>query len=81
MNDTVYRQAAIEAMCAACKDWCDEGVCQKVSALQRLLSADPVIRCKDCEYYHRHFVRSGVDLEPYKQERTDIAIWQKDEGN
>lgn len=55
MNDTVYRQAAIEAMCAACKDWCDEGVCQKVSALQRLLSADPVIRCKDCEYYHPSF--------------------------
>ena len=40
MNDTIYRQAAIDTMCAACWDWCDEGVCKRVSALQQLPSAD-----------------------------------------
>ena len=41
MDDTIYRQAAIDAMCAACWDWCDEGVCKKVSAIQKLPSAQP----------------------------------------
>ena len=49
--DTVYRQAAIDAMCSACWDWCDEGVCKRVSAIQQLPPAQPeIIRCKDCKY-------------------------------
>ena len=36
MDDTIYRQSAIDAMCDACSDWCDEGVCKKVSAIQKL---------------------------------------------
>lgn len=40
-EDAVSRQAAIDAMCNACSDWCDEGVCKKVSALQKLPSAQP----------------------------------------
>lgn len=40
-NDTIYRQAAIDAMCGACSDWCDEGVCYKVSAIQKLPSVQP----------------------------------------
>lgn len=38
-NDTISRQAAIDAMCNACSDWCDEGVCKKVSAIGNLPSA------------------------------------------
>ena len=41
VGNTIYRQAAIEAMCGACSDWCDEGVCKKVSAIQKLPSAQP----------------------------------------
>jgi hypothetical protein len=41
MDDTIYRQAAIDAMCDACSDWCDEGVCKRVSALQQLPPAQP----------------------------------------
>ena len=37
--DCISRQAAIDAMCAACWDWCDEGVCKRASALQQLPSA------------------------------------------
>ena len=52
VGDTIYRQAAIEAMCGACSDWCDEGVCKKVSAIQKLPSAQPkIIRCKDCDWW------------------------------
>jgi hypothetical protein len=40
-EDTISRQAAIDAMCEACSDWCDEGVCKKVSAIQKLPSAEP----------------------------------------
>jgi len=36
MNNLVRKQAAIDAMCDACSDWCDEGVCKKVSAIQKL---------------------------------------------
>lgn len=39
--DSISRQAAIDAMCNACSDWCDEGVCKKVSAIQKLQSAQP----------------------------------------
>lgn len=54
-NDTVSRQAAIDAMCAACWDWCDEGVCKRVSALQQLPPTQPeIIRCKDCKYWISH---------------------------
>ena len=42
MSDLISRQAAIEAMCGACSDWCDEGVCKKVSAIQKLKSAQPI---------------------------------------
>lgn len=41
MSDLIDRQAAIDAMCSACWDWCDEGVCKRVSALQQLLPAQP----------------------------------------
>lgn len=37
-NDAIDRQAAIDAMCGACSDWCDEGVCKRVSAIQKLPS-------------------------------------------
>ena len=39
MKDLISRQAAIDAMCGACSDWCDEGVCRRVSAIQKLPSA------------------------------------------
>ena len=39
MKDLTERQDAIDTMCDACSDWCDEGVCRKVSAIQRLKSA------------------------------------------
>ena len=45
MKDLISRQAAIEAMCGACSDWCDEGVCKKVSAIQKLPSEQPPARC------------------------------------
>ena len=49
MDDTVSRRVAIDAMCEACSDWCDEGVCKKVSAIQKLPSAEPEsIKCEDC---------------------------------
>ncbi len=49
MNDIIYRQQAINAMCDACSDWCDEGVCKKVSAIQKLSSAEPdVSTCWGC---------------------------------
>lgn len=41
MADLIDRQQAIDAMCDACSDWCDEGVCKKVSAIQKLPSAQP----------------------------------------
>ena len=41
MHDSIDRQAAIDAMCAACWDWCDAGVCKRVSALQQLPSVSP----------------------------------------
>lgn len=40
-GDVIYRQQANNAMCDACSDWCDEGVCKKVSAIQKLPSAQP----------------------------------------
>ena len=42
VGTTIYRQAAIEAMCGACSDWCDEGVCKRVSAIQKLPSAQQI---------------------------------------
>ncbi len=39
--DCVRRQQAIDTMCEACSDWCDEGVCKKVSAIQKLPSEEP----------------------------------------
>lgn len=51
-DDSISRRAAIDAMCNACSDWCDEGVCKKVSAIQKLSSAQPeIVRCKDCKHY------------------------------
>ena len=41
MSDLIERAEAIDAMCEACSDWCDEGVCKKVSAIQNLPSAQP----------------------------------------
>ena len=46
-GDTIYRQAAIDAMCDACSDWCDEGVCSKVSAIQKLPPAQQWIPCSE----------------------------------
>ena len=45
MDDVIYRQAAIDAMCESCSDWCDEGVCKKVSAIQKLPPAQQWIPC------------------------------------
>lgn len=39
--DLIDRQAAIYAMCDACSDWCDDGVCKKVSAIQKMPSTQP----------------------------------------
>jgi hypothetical protein len=47
MHDLISRQAAIEAMCGACSDWCDEGVCKRVSAIQKLQSAQQWIPCSE----------------------------------
>lgn len=41
MNELINKQSAIDAMCNACSDWCDEGVCKKVSAIQKLPSTQP----------------------------------------
>ena len=46
-TDTISRQAAIDAMCGVCSDWCDEGVCKKVSALQKLPPAQQWISCSE----------------------------------
>jgi len=40
-DEVISRRAAIAAMCDACWDWCDEGVCKRVSAIQKLPSAQP----------------------------------------
>lgn len=47
VGTTIYRQAAIDAMCGACSDWCDEGVCRKVSAIQKLPPAQRWIPCSE----------------------------------
>ena len=53
-GDSISRQTAIDAMCDACSDWCDEGVCKKASAIQRLPSAQPeIIKCKDCKHLYQ----------------------------
>ena len=36
MDDLISKQVAIDVMCAACWDWCDEGVCKRVSAIQEV---------------------------------------------
>jgi len=41
MDDMISRRKAIDSMCEACSDWCDEGICKKVSAIQKLPSAQP----------------------------------------
>lgn len=47
VEDTIYRQMAIDAMCNACSDRCDEGVYKKVSAIQRLPSTQRWILCSE----------------------------------
>jgi hypothetical protein len=51
-EDAISRQAAIDAMCAACWDWCDEGVCKRVSAIQEIPSAQPTL----CGYDIKHLM-------------------------
>ena len=46
-NGCISRRAAIDAMCKACSDWCDEGVCRKVSAIQKLPPAQQWISCDE----------------------------------
>lgn len=88
-NDTIYRQAAIDAMCGACSDWCDEGVCRKVSALQKLPSARQWIpvteRLPDKECFVLVTVNDGAiytDLSLFRHdgrfiEHTgDVIAWQ-----
>ena len=53
MNDTISRQAAIDAICKA---GCGSGYCgiscDDVKAIEQLPSAQPeIIRCKDCKFY------------------------------
>ena len=63
MQDVIYRQVAIDAMCAACWDWCDEGVCKRVSAIQEIPSAQPkIIHCKDCKHWRQNTNYQGVPL-------------------
>ena len=75
-NGAIDRQAAIDAMCGACSDWCDEGVCKKVSAIQKLPSARPI---DVQEAYYRGkidgikecTVRLKKVNEEFKNERSD----------
>ena len=71
MADLIERQVAIDAMCDACSDWCDEGVCKKVSAIQKVPSAQPEKTC--CGYDVKELIafaiacrRAGVDEKDLK---------------
>ena len=66
--DTIYRQAAINAMCDACSDWCDEGVCKKVSALQKLPPAQQWISCDKGE--------PDEDMECWVTVKTTDALYR-----
>ena len=35
-GNVINQDAAVEAICKVCRDWCDEGVCPKTTALLRL---------------------------------------------
>lgn len=53
MSDTIYRQAAIDALCiVGCgSKYCGIS-CEEVMAIETLPSAQPeVVRCKDCKWY------------------------------
>ncbi len=67
-GDTIYRQAAINAMCDACSDWCDEGVCKKVSALQKLPPAQQWISCDKGE--------PDEDMECWVTVKTTDALYR-----
>ena len=52
-NDTVSRQAAIDAHCELCEDkgLCGD-ICPDVEVFRLIPSAQPeIIRCKDCKFY------------------------------
>lgn len=54
MDDTIYRQAAIDELCDNCdnvKAVCAHYPCKQYIAIEQLPPAQPeVIRCKDCTY-------------------------------
>ena len=53
-NDTIGRQAAIDAHCEICGDRgrCNSDICPDMEAFQLLPSAQPeIIPCTECKYY------------------------------
>ena len=53
-NDTISRQAAIDAHCEICGDRgrCNSDICPDMEAFQLLPSAQPeIIPCTECKYY------------------------------
>ena len=60
MNDSIYRQAAIDALCCECSGNCipcDSFPCGEVEAIQKLPSAPPeIVRCRDCKHFNSYFV-------------------------
>lgn len=51
-DELISKKSAIDTMCAACWDWCDEGVCKRVSALQQLPPAQPTL--DGYRVYYKH---------------------------
>ena len=66
MDDTIYRQAAIDAFCKECYDTdgeiCDrDNVCGNVMILKNMPSAQPeIVRCKDCKFADCYVSSDGV---------------------
>lgn len=54
-NDTIYRQAAMDALCDNCDNVqavCAHYPCKQYTAIDALPSAEPeIIRCKDCKWF------------------------------
>lgn len=78
MSDPINRQAAIDVMCAACWDWCDEGVCKRVSALQQLPSAQSTLYGYTLEHLvaiAKVLEKDGLSPEKATEVFTDIGRW------
>lgn len=62
-DDTIYRQAAIEAMC---KWWCNMSSAQDddfLGILEELPSAQTeIIHCRDCKWKDRHNCTRAVEV-------------------